>query len=110
MALSSVTQNASGTSTTTNSTAVKETCPLHKTALTAQALFQQVQLSMNNDSEEGSTENDSDSSEDLGDDLAHRSGSDVETSDIIFELADPNKKPVSPTHLGKHCRCHLTLK
>ena len=74
-------QNALGAPTIANYTAVTETCPLHKTALATQALFQQVQLSMDDNIEEESTE-----SEDLGDDNpVDGSCSDVETSNVIFE-------------------------
>ena len=49
---------------------------------------------MDDDFKEESTESDDDLSEDLGDDPADGSSSDVETSDIIFEqtihVADPN--------------------
>ena len=101
-ALSSMPQNSLGVPAPTiaNSTAVTETCPLCKTALATRALFQQVQLSMNNDIKEESTESDDDSSEDLGNDNpADWSCSDVETSNVILEWTihgtDPNQKPVS---------------
>ena len=97
--LSSVPKNALGTPTIADSTAVTETCPLCKIALATQALFQQVQLGMDDNIEEESTESEDDKSEDPGDDnLVDGSHSDVETSNVIFEqtihATNSNKKPV----------------
>ena len=96
--------------TTVNPTPATETRPTRKTALAAQTLLQQVQLSMDDDSEEGSDSKaeldgepeDENSDVDLSDDLAHQSGSDIEISPVVLQptgqldISAPPKKKSAP--------------
>lgn len=80
---------ALGSESGSSAGASTETCPTHKTALAAQTLLQQVQLSVGDDSEEGSElrsePEDENSDDSLSDDRSHQSSSDIAIGDIALQ-------------------------